>query len=380
MLDAKRIHSLPKIPPPVLTAYLDTNPANSRNQGHPPGYIIWLKSRAKVLGIRLQPAERKQWQEQIARVEDFLRNERPQARGAAIFAGPKTWEVLPLQVEVEDELHWGRPSLTQLLWLLDEHQPCGVVSVDRGGARFHRFWLGEVEEQRKERFEIDITEWRKKHFGAPAHPKLHKTRGALRDVFEQRVEAQFARFYRESAERIHRWAESEKLDPVFLAGPNEVVEPVWAELPRAFQLRAALVKGDFAHLSAAGLQERIAPEVARWKRAHELEIVTRMLANPNGTRAVAGLDSTLLRLQEGMARELVVTRRLGGRLRQCANCGWTDRSADRECAACGGPRRVVPLRAAIPELARRYGVPVEVVAGEAGRRLREHGGIGAWLR
>jgi peptide subunit release factor 1 (eRF1) len=57
-----------------------------------------------------------------------------------------------------------------------------------------------------------------------------------------------------------------------------------------------------------------------------------------------------------------------------------DRAADRVCANCGGERRVVALRAVIPELARRYGVPVEVVAGEAARKLREAGGIAAWLR
>jgi peptide subunit release factor 1 (eRF1) len=57
-----------------------------------------------------------------------------------------------------------------------------------------------------------------------------------------------------------------------------------------------------------------------------------------------------------------------------------DRAADRVCANCGGERRVVALRAVIPELARRYGVPVEVVAVEAARKLREAGGIAAWLR
>jgi hypothetical protein len=33
------------------------------------------------------------------------------SHGIVIFAGPKTWHVLRLQVGVEDELHWGRASL-----------------------------------------------------------------------------------------------------------------------------------------------------------------------------------------------------------------------------------------------------------------------------
>lgn len=380
MIDAKLIHSLPRISSPVLTLYLNTNPAEPRNQGHPPGYLIYLKSRGKIIGNRVPEPERKQFREELKRVEEFLRNQRPSQRGVVIFSGSKRLEILPMHVAVEDELHWGRPSLTQLLWLLDEHQPSGVVVVDRSGARFYRYWLGEMEELKREKFVLDMAAWRQKHLMPPSHPGVYKTRGSQRDVFQQRVEAQYDRFFREAAERIRQWSEREKLRPVFVAGPNETVERVWAELPRGFEERAAVVKGDFSRLKPAELQERIAPEVTAWKREYELDVVKRMMNARNGVRAVMGLDDTLRRLQEGGARTLVVARGLGGKLRQCAKCGWTDRSADRVCPACGGERRGIALRAALPELARRFSVPVEVVAGEAGRKLREAEGIGAWLR
>jgi hypothetical protein len=380
MIDAKLIHSLPRIPAPVLTLYLNTNPAEPRNQGHPPGYIIYLKSRGKIIGRRVPENERKMFQEELKRAENFLRNRRPSQRGMVLFSGPKRQEFLPMQVAVEDELHWGRPSLTQLLWLLDEHQPAGVVLVDRSGARFYRYWLGEMEEQAAEKFKLELGEWRKKHLMPPSHPGAYKTRGSQRDVFEQRVEAQYDRFFRDAAERIWQWSEREKVRPVFVAGPNETVERVWAELPRGFTEHAAVIKGDLARLKPAELEQRIAPEVAAWKREYELDEVTRMMNSRNGRRAVVGLDDTLRRLQEGAARALVVARGLGGKLRQCAKCGWTDRSADRECPSCGGERKLVALRAAMPELARKFSVPVEVVAGEAGRKLREAEGIGAWLR
>ena len=380
MIDAKLIHSLPRISSPVLTLYLNTNPAEPRNQGHPPGYLIYLKSRGKIIGTRVPEPERKQFREELKRVEEFLRNQRPSQRGVVIFSGSKRLEILPMHVAVEDELHWGRPSLTQLLWLLDEHQPSGVVVVDRSGARFYRYWLGEMEELKREKFVLDMAAWRQKHLMPPSHPGVYKTRGSQRDVFQQRVEAQYDRFFREAAERIRQWSEREKLRPVFVAGPNETVERVWAELPRGFEERAAVVKGDFSRLKPAELQERIAPEVTAWKREYELDVVKRMMNARNGVRAVMGLDDTLRRLQEGGARTLVVARGLGGKLRQCAKCGWTDRSADRVCPACGGERRGIALRAALPELARRFSVPVEVVAGEAGRKLREAEGIGAWLR
>lgn len=380
MLDANLIHSLPQLPTPILTAYLETNPADPRNQRHPSGYVIWLKSRGQVIGGRAPAAEQKIFREQLARVEGHLRNHPPRERGLMIFAGSGHWHLLPLHVEVENELHWGRPSLTQLLWLLDEHQPCGVVHVDRSGARFFRFWLGEIEEQAREAFRIDTSQWKRKEISPPSHPGTQKTRGPMRDVFEQRVEAQYARFFRDAAARIHDWTRREKLNPVFVAGPNESVEPVWAELPKPFREQAALVKSFPGKITPAELQARIAPEFTRWKRAHELAIVDDMLASANGRRAVVGMDETLARLQQGGARELVVVRGLGGKLRQCVRCLWSDRSADPACSACGGERRTIALRAALPELARRFGVPVEVVAGKAGEKLRAVGGLAAWLR
>jgi len=380
MLDAEQIHSLPHLTPPVLTVYLDANPANPRNQGHPPGYVIYLKSRGRVIASRAPKEERKQVQEQLKRVEEHLRHHPPRSRGVLVIAGPKAWKVLPLQVEVEDELHWGRLSLTQLLWLLDEHQPCGVVLVDRSGARFFRVWMGEAEEQNAAAFKLDTSKWRRKDLVPPSHPGIQKTRGSQRDVFEQRVEAQYAKFYRDAAGRVRQWGEREKLDPVFVVGPNEVVEPVWAELPAVFQERAAMLKADLGRISAAELHARLERQIERWKREHELRLVTRMLNVRNGARAVAGMDETLAQLQQGGARELMVARGLGGKVRQCSHCGWTDRAADPRCSYCGGERRPVALRAAIPELARKHGVPVEVVAGEAGRKLREVGGMAAWLR
>jgi len=128
------------------------------------------------------------------------------------------------------------------------------------------------------------------------------------------------------------------------------------------------------------LQQRLEPEVARRRREAELQRVEQMLEAREAARAVVGIDEALAQLQQGGARALVVVRGLGGKLRQCPRCGWVDRAADRVCAACGGERRVVALRAVLPELARRYGVPVEVVAGEAGRKLREAGALGAFLR
>jgi peptide subunit release factor 1 (eRF1) len=214
----------------------------------------------------------------------------------------------------------------------------------------------------------------------PAHPGNQKTRGSQRDVFEQRIEAQYAKFFRDAANRIRDWADREKLSPVAVAGPSGTVEQVWAELPTGFVERALMLKGDFAKYSEAELFERVEPDLRKWKRAAELRHVEEALAQVNGRRAVAGLDETLQAVQQGAARALLVARGLGGKVKQCVACHWTDRAADPQCQVCGADKHVAALRAVLPELARKFGVQVEVVAGEAGSRLRAAGGLAAWLR
>lgn len=380
MLDARVISLLPKLPPPILTVYLDTNPANPRNQRWPSGARIWLKARAQAIRAGMARQEERLFRKQVERVERFLAKRPKRERGIAVYAGPQAWHVLRLQVGVDDELHWGRASLKQLLWLLDEHQPSGVAVVDHSGARFYRFWMGEVEEQKALRFQVDTSQWRKKRLVRPGRPGKQKTFGAHRDAFEQRLSAQYAKIFRETATRTERWARKEEFDTVFVAGSDEAVELVWAELSRDFRGCAEPVKGDYARLSGAALQERIAPAIAKWKRARESAQVKEVLASRDRVRSVRGIDDTLQALQDGRVQKLILSRGIRGRLRQCTACGWADRSADRVCAHCGGERGFVTLRELLPELARRSGAPVEVVAGPAAAKLKPVGGLAAWLR
>ncbi len=380
MIDAKLVQSLPQITPPVLTAYLETNPADSRNLRHPARYLIWLKSQAKGLEEGLQKNELKALREQVHRLEEYLTENPPQARGVVFFAGPEVWQSIPLHVDTEDELSWGLPSLSQLLWLMEEHRPCGVVLADRSGARLFQYWMGEITQQHKERTKVDPSEWRRKDLMPPSQPGVENIRGSHRDAFDRRMEAQYVRFYAAEAEHIREWADRMSLNPIFLAGPPKLLELVWAELPKSVQSRTVLIREDLEHLSQADFHARVESEVQRWERDYEDDLVDRLLGNADGVHTVLGVDDTLAGLQEGLTRDAVVEHGIAEQVRQCTECGWIDRTPDAICRACGGARLVTGLRAVLPQLARRYRVPLEVVAEEAGAKLRKAGGIGAWLK
>ena len=73
--------------------------------------------------------------------------------------------------------------------------PYGVLVVDRSVTRFFRYWLGEIVEQEQDRFELDLSQWRRW--------KPVAGRGADRDSVRQRVDTQHVRFFNETAERPH---------------------------------------------------------------------------------------------------------------------------------------------------------------------------------
>jgi hypothetical protein len=380
MIDTRLIDSLPRVPQPVLTAYLETNPADSRNLRNPPGYLIWLKSQAKEIEKNLPKSERKTFRAQVDRLEEHLTLHPPRARSLVIFAGPAVWYAIPLHVQAEDELFWGLPSLSQMLWLMDEHRPCGVVLADRAGARFLQYWMGELTQEHEARLNIDTSDWRRKDLSPPSEPGVEAMRGSHRDAFERRVEAQYVSFYSKQAEQIRAWADARKLNPLFLIGSPKLVELAWNELPKSVQSRTLLIQEDIEHSSRAELQARIDSEAQKWEREHEKELVDQLLDGSDTVRPVLGVDETLLRLQEGLVRSAVAVSGLEGRVRQCTKCGWADRTADSVCTICGGVRLLTDLRAILPTLTRRYKVPLEVIAEEVSARLSKAGGIGAWLK
>lgn len=185
-----KLLSLAHLPPPVLTAYLDINPANPRNQGSPRGYVTWLKSTGQALCKDFPRDARRAFRIQLRRIEEYLATHRPRGRGLLVLAAPKVWKILPLQVDVTEELHWGKPSLQQMVWVLDEHRARGAVLIDGSGARFFRFWLGTITEDETGAFSVDYSSWRKPHLVGPSTSAVPKQYGVQRDRFKERMAAQ----------------------------------------------------------------------------------------------------------------------------------------------------------------------------------------------
>jgi len=195
------------------------------------------------------------------------------------------------------------------------------------------------------------------------------------------MDAQYRHFYREVAKGIQlHWTDKGSQRAVFLVCLADMANGVLDELPGAFREHVVPVREDlgWGWVSRTGLQRRLEPVIHQWERQREVVLVDALLSSDRGV--VLGVDETLIRLQQGTARSLVVENDLEAGLHRCEKCGWLDRVAGPPCTVCGAKRQPASLREALPELVRRFGTSIEIVAGEAARRLHEAGGMGAWLR
>lgn len=378
MLTMKQAESFSRLPEPLLTAYLNTGSGDPSHHLRVPACITWLKKEALSVARDLPQMEQGPFQVQLDRVQHFLSDRRPHEHGVVIFAGPGTWVLAPLQVSVISELRWGAPAVSQLVWMLSEHRPLCIVVVDRAGARFFRHHLRELSALEEKKFVIDISQWKKKELGHVTNPGIHKTYGSQRDVFEHRVEAQYARLCPEIAKQAAQLCKSHGLTAIFLVGSSRLTGPIEAAIPPDLRPHVIDVKEDLAGMENSELAHRLEPAIANWERRHESELVAALLRSERGV--VTGLDETLAQLQKGRTRTLVVARDLDLGLKKCVGCGLADRSADPVCSSCGSPRQGTTLREILPNLLRSYHAKLDVVSGEAASRLTEAGGIGAWLR
>jgi hypothetical protein len=378
MLYEDQIESLERISETVLTVYLNTQPEDEARHLFVPESLKWLRKEVKAISESLKATERNQFKTQWNRIETFITGRHPQEKALILFAGPNTWQLAPLPITVENEVRWGRPAISQLLLLADEHKPYCVVVMDKTEARFLRYQFAEMARIEERPFILDISQWKMKEMGHVTGQGVHKTRGSQRDSFEHRADAQYARLCRETALQAVNICRNAKLSGIFLVGPSRLVEPVVQNLPEGLKESIGILREDLGRFPIAELSRRLVDPIRDWERQREESLVKDLLHANRG--AVTEPDELLTQLQEGAIASIVVACDFPLSLRECDQCGLADRSADPVCPKCGASRHNATLRDVLPLLARKYKTEVHVIGSGEADRLRELGGVGGWHR
>jgi hypothetical protein len=376
MLHLKEIQAIAESPLPILTVYVNTQNRNASRHPRVPEHLARLGKAAASLSRTLLPMDMERFERELARVRRFLEGRHPEEKALAVFAGPDTWAVIPLQTSIDNEIRWGKPAVGQLFRLLSEHDSYGVVVIDHRAARFFRLHLGELTQLDEMRYAIDESQWKRTDLDHIASERTRKGHGPGRDLYAHRLEAQFEHRCGETAGRAMGLSKEHGFAGLFLAGPEPLLTTLRTKFPSA--ARIVLVREDLGGFSPEDIKRRLEPLVADYERTRQIADVEQLLSAAGGT--VTDPDETLAKLQEGTIRTLIVAVDHDFHLRECTKCGVLNRSSDLLCPDCGGERRNVALLDVLPRLAAGQGTAVEFVAGSAAENLVEAGGIGGWLR
>jgi len=207
---------------PVLSLYLNVNPANPDNtQG-----AVVLRAAEAMRGAGIS-------KEYIERVTGRLTTQfsRPEGRTLVIFAGEdldQRFDAYYLQTDLpflnaSDGViaNWGRPLVAPLLYVLDQRERYGVLYVAADRARMFEAFLGQVDELVDFVRTVDTDEWRVQREArrSPASGLGVAARGgAAVDSYRDRMEEATARLYRNLLPEVEKLVSEQRMHRLILVG------------------------------------------------------------------------------------------------------------------------------------------------------------------
>jgi Bacterial archaeo-eukaryotic release factor family 10 len=325
------LYACRKLSPPVLSVYVNTTDQDATRHPRVRPELTWFRETAAVVRRDLSYRDHKLFDRQVRRVRRFL-EQRCAAEGAmVIFSGVKCWKVIPVRVPLHNVLHWGKPSISPLLPMLYAHRRYGIVVMDRLAVRYFAYTQGDLILLGGKKFEIDVSQWKRKDQGRVGAERTKKSRGPQRDLYERRIEAQYKRLCHQSAGEIEALAKKHEFQGLILVGPDRLIKGVQEKIPHPLHSSALVIRENLGRTSPRELQRHLQPLIDHYEQEQQMSAV-KLLQASNRT-AVTNPDEVLAQFQNGRIRALLVAQDLELLVRQCPKCGFASRGADPACAA-----------------------------------------------
>ncbi len=361
----------------ILTLYFNTRSDQPRS-----AYPARLRSLLHELEPGIPAEERKPYDQAAARLMNFVSQYQPAGNSLLVFAGPKSWDEFPSRIPVRDEVSWGSPNTAQLLWLIEEYRPYGVLVAGAEQVRFLSVRLNEFEAFKEFGTTIDTSQWRKQMVGSRGRGDAVQKGGRNMEAFDQRYTEQVRHFWKTLHKPLAELIERHRIRRLVLAGTKSVLPEFTKSLPPDIANLVVSQVNMETFVSAADTVRRVLPEIAAWEQKRERAVVDELFGAAGiSKKAAVGVDPVLKFLQEGRAMRLVVAKDFDAEVSRCAQCLNVSASTNSHCAKCSATDlRKVSLTAILPRLVVDHHLPIEVVRGEPAKELARSGGVGAFLR
>jgi hypothetical protein len=357
----------------VLSVYLDVDQSRAANLNR--GFERAFESKIKTISRRFEEEyEESDFARCVQDIQKLLSGYEPRARGLVAFvrsAGPIWFR--EVNVGLDTEVHWGpSPYLHPFVEVLDEFEPYVVVVADRAHSRVFTVRLGLIEKKA----EIQA-------FGLVRHLRSSGTdhlysQSHLQRKADEHVLSQFKRVI----EVLDHVMSTNPGSRIALAGNADSTSGLFRLMPRSMRRRVA----GSAVISAAApekeILERTLALAGRAERIQEREKVERLITSAaKDGKAVLSLPETLKAFNERRVHELVYAEGFSAAGGVCESCNLLSASDDVPCNLCGMP--VKPAEDLIELMVSGVlaaGASVEQLRIPAADKLREAGGVGAFLR
>jgi hypothetical protein len=367
---------------PVLSLYLDVNPANPDNSKK--AFVLRAAEALRALSLD---------KEYIDKVTTKLAEEFVIAKGRSlvVFAGSDVDELfnayylqtpLPfLGASNGVVANWGEPFVAPLVFALDQKQRYAVIYVSTDRVRVFEVFLGQIAELSDYVRLVDTEDWqpyRNARRSPAAGVGVAARGGADVDAYRARLEEASVRLYRAMLPEVEGAIVAAEVDRVILVG-----------LPGA--------TGPFRDVMSAGMQRRVVGSVPPPANPDGpprdwLPLVTDLMASVEAEHqgalldriresGVWGMQQTLSLLQEHRIQTLVVPWNLDQRVQRDQDGRVSVAGpADRELEP-GETSEDVALLEVLPGLVEQSGARLEFVEGANEVRLNdEFGGMAGVTR
>ncbi|NOZ71581.1 MAG: hypothetical protein GXP38_06665 [Chloroflexi bacterium] len=346
---------------PVLSLYLNVDPRQNTAEQ----YKLALRQLFDQVP-EVNPKDRE-------RVEHYIELEYDrQARGLVCFSCQERdfWRVYTLNVPVENAIMVDRrPLVRPLIELLGAYGNLGVIAVDKSGARFFSFHLGELEEATG-----TIGE----------EVKRHKQGGWSAARYQRHEDEAAKANLRAVAELTEQYTRQYNWHRLVLAGTEGNVAQFKELLAPHIRKRVVGVTALDLGASISEVRERAEAVALSATKDYNIRLAQDLIvAAAKEAGAVVGLADTLQALQNGSIYQLLFSDDYtipDGQVRRCSQCNYLNADAQETCPLCGAATETLPdalntiVRRAIVQGAQVVVLPADNPLSEANHH------IGAYLR
>jgi len=354
----------------TLTLYLDIDQNKQSNRRR--GYVV--QGEALIKGLKAQQKRSDRFDAACKQALSLVRNLKPKGKTALIVVHPesKLRELVQIELSFPISIHWRRGAfLRPIVEAMDEHERYGVVLTDNQRARLFTVVMGELTEHEDL---FSETGQRTRSLGAD------QMRSQKRH--DQRHQEEMASHAKRVIDALHDLSLRQPYDRLIVGGTPKAAGQLVRLLPT--RLRGKLV--DTVSMRVGGSQKEVLNKILavqqRMERDREKEIVEGVLAElHDGGKAVAGFAAVLDAVNQGRVWTLVYGKGYTNTAGECGSCDAYSPHAKGPCVYCG--EDVHPLPQCIDRLSQsvvEMGGRVEVVDGDAKKKLEKPGGIAAMLR